>query len=309
MRVDTIVVSLSGRLHIGTQTAPIADNVVARVIIPDAGPIDTEWDPGLVSRGLISRGEVRMYGRYVTPYATLAVDPLAGATSLQFTQIPAGWRVGDELVLAGTTVINADFGSERVTITAINGATVSLNRALTYNHDAPNGMGLTVQVANLNRNIQFLAEEQVNAQERPHIAFVENPNAWIENVLVEGFGRTDKTQLVTDPVVVDNVLQSGGANARARYALHFHHTGVNPTVAPGILRGNAVVDSPGWGYVNHQGHVIMENNVAVDVVGAGFVAEVQPAAARCREIRCTTLGITAMASGCRAPASKSSTTS
>ncbi|MBX3427240.1 MAG: hypothetical protein KF688_16295 [Pirellulales bacterium] len=271
MRVDTIVVGSTGKFHVGTPTAPIADHVTAKVIFPDGGPIDTAWDPGLASRGLISRGEVRMFGRVVTPYATLAVDPMQNHSVLHLTQAPTGWRVGDELVIAGVNPIGDYFDSERATITAVNGTTITLNRGLTYNHDAPDGYA--IQVANTNRNVQFLGEEESNAQERPHIAFAESPNAWMENVLVKGFGRTDKTQLVTDPVVVNGVLQSGGANPRARYAVHFHHTGTYAAIPPGILRGNVVVGSPGWGFVNHQGNVVMEYNVAIDVLGASFVGE------------------------------------
>lgn len=274
LRVDTIVVSTTGRLHIGTQTAPIADNVTARIIIPDGGPIDAVWDPYLLSRGLLSRGETRMYGRVVTPFATLAVDPLAGATTLQLTQPPVGWRVGDELVIAGTDPVLSSASSERVHIVAINGTVVTLDRPLTYSHDAPDGFGFSVQVANLDRNIQFLAEDSSVIQERPHIAFFDNPNVKIENVMVQGFGRTDKTKAINSPVVIGGVMQPGtGTNARARYAIHFHHTGVNPAVAPAVIRGNLVIDSPGWGYVNHQSNVVMENNVAIDVVGASFASE------------------------------------
>ena len=40
------------------------------------------------------------------------------------------------------------------------------------------------------------------------------------------------------------------------------------------MLGCAVVDSPGWGYVNHSSNVNMSNNVAVGVNGASFVTEV-----------------------------------
>ncbi|MCA9259240.1 MAG: G8 domain-containing protein [Planctomycetales bacterium] len=273
MRVDTIVVGIPGKLHIGTEAAPIGDKFVARLTFPDGGPIDTVWDPGLASRGLISLGEVRMYGKETTPFVELAVDPMRGDQELKLASLPLGWRVGDELVIAGVDPIVAEFGSERVRIAEISGTSIRLDRALELNHDAPDGFGFSVHVANLSRNIQFLAEDPTVAQQRPHIAFVQNPNVVVENVLVDGFGRTDKTKPATDPVVVDNVLQSGGENARARYALHFHHTGVDPDVAPGVLRGNVVINSPGWGYVNHQSHVVMEDNVAFDVVGAAFVGE------------------------------------
>ena len=276
LRVDTIVVDTNGRLHIGTEMAPIADDVVAKVLIPDGGPIDTAWDPFTISRGLVSRGETRMFGRTVTPYVSLTTDPMAGATTLSLSEAPIGWRVGDELIIAGTQQHWAtnNYGAENVRITAISGTTITLDRPLSYHHDAPDGQGFSVHVANLNRNIQFLAEDPSVIKERPHMVFFENPNVKVENILVNGFGRTDKTKAVTDPVVVNGVLQPGtGENPRARYAFHFHHTGVNPLTPPAVIRGNLVLGSPGWGYVNHQSNVVMENNVALGVVGAGFATE------------------------------------
>ncbi len=273
LKADTVVVSQTGRLHIGTAAAPIADNVTARILIVDNGPINTVWDPYLWSRGVVSLGEVIAYGSVVTPYVNLSVDPRAGDTTLYLSQAPAGWHVGDEIVIGGTNQYATDFGSDRVQIRAINGAVVTVD-PLKYTHDAPDGQGISIQVANLNRNIQFQADNSSVIAERPHMAFVGNPDVDLERIGVYGFGRTDKSKPVTDPVVVNGVLQPGtGDNPRARYAIHFHHTGVDSSIPPAIVRGSVVVDSPGWGYVNHQSNVVMENNVAFDVVGASFVTE------------------------------------
>ena len=55
--------------------------------------------------------------------------------------------------------------------------------------------------------------------------------------------------------------------------MHFHHTGVNPAIAPAVVKGSIVIGSPGWGFVNHSSNVLMENNVAVGVYGSSFVTE------------------------------------
>ncbi len=273
MKVDTIIVNTRGVLHVGSPEAPIADNVSARIVIADNGRINTAWDPFLWSRGLVSRGQVRMAGRVVTPYAALSVEPRAGATTLVFAQPLVGWRVGDELVIGGDNPHTSNFNTDRVRIRAINGNVVTVD-ALTYNHQAPDGHGLSIYVANLTRNVQWIAEDPTVLAERPHMAFVHNPDVIMENAGVYGFGRTDKTRAVTDPVMENGVLKPGtGDNPRARYAVHFHHTGVDPDVAPAIVRGSLVVGSPGWGFVNHQSNVIMENNVAYNIVGAAFVTE------------------------------------
>src|SRR5262249_30879934 len=89
-------------------------------------------------------------------------------------------------------------------------------------------------------------------------------------------GRTDKSQPINDPVVLsDWTLKPGtGTNPRARYAVHFHRDGTVNDGNPGTVVGSAVVGSPGWGFVNHSSYVDMTDNVAFDVNGAGFVAEV-----------------------------------
>jgi hypothetical protein len=274
MRADTIVVTTAGKLHIGTAANPIQNHVSAKILIAANGPINTTTDPYKLGRGLVSRGEVRMHGEYKTPYVTLAVNPAAGATQLQLSSVPTNWTVGDRIVITGhATDKTDDFGADEVTITAINGNLVTVT-PLKYAHAVIAGHGLSLNVANLSRNIIFASTGNPPVQERPHMVFFHNPNVQIENIGVYGFGRTDKSVPVTDPVVVNGVLQAGtGANPRARYALHFHHTSVNPVLAPAVVRGSVVDGSPGWGFVNHSSNVTMEYNVAYRVNGASFVGE------------------------------------
>ena len=67
--MDTIVVTGSGAFRMGTEIAPIASGVTARLLITDNGPINRSWDPFGISRGLISHGSMSMYGANVGPYA------------------------------------------------------------------------------------------------------------------------------------------------------------------------------------------------------------------------------------------------
>jgi hypothetical protein len=145
---------------------------------------------------------------------------------------------------------------------------------LKFNHDAPNGHGLSISIANLSRNIILEADNPTIVAQRPHMVFFQSPNVQIENIAVSGFGRTDKSIPINDPVVINGVLQPGtGTNPRARYALHFHHTGVDPLVAAARVSGSVVTDSPGWGFVNHQSNVDFTANVALNVRGSSFVTE------------------------------------
>ncbi|HYO24265.1 MAG TPA: G8 domain-containing protein [Lacipirellulaceae bacterium] len=274
--VDTMVVHTNGQLHIGTAANPIAAHVTAQIVIPDSGPIDMHWDPTLISRGLISRGEVRMQGAAVTPYAALSTAPLAGATQLVLAQPPVNWRVGDKLVLTGANPYAAGANTEELVIRAISGTTVTVD-PLRYSHVPPTGFGLSMYVANMTRNVIFRAADASVVSERPHMMFMHNPDVQVTGISVTGFGRTDKTKAIVSPPAhhADHtvVLNPSDYNPRARYAIHFHHTGVEPSVAAAVLTGSVVTGSPGWGYVNHSSNVALVDNIAYQVVGSSFAAE------------------------------------
>jgi hypothetical protein len=270
MLVDTIVVDTQGTLLIGTESQPIANNVTARIVF-SAGSINRTWDPRSLSRGLISRGRVRIYGQEVTPYAAFQVAPAAGDTRLFLDRVPVNWKVGDELVITGTQD-NAN-RDEYVRIRAISGNKVTID-PLQYGHSSPTGTGLSTYVANTRRNVIIESANPNVVSQRGHIMFVHNPDVQLVNAGLYGLGRTDKSRPIDDATVVNNVLQAGtGTNVRGRYAVHFHHTGIDARQTPALARGVAVVGSPGWGLVNHSSNVVMEDNVAINVTGAAFATE------------------------------------
>src|SRR5690606_17229229 len=59
MLVDTVVVSDSGLLSIGTMESPVIPTATARLTFTSAQAIDTAWDPMQLSRGLVSLGSVQ----------------------------------------------------------------------------------------------------------------------------------------------------------------------------------------------------------------------------------------------------------
>ena len=46
----------------------------AKMIFADSGPIDLNWDPIQYRQGLVSHGEVSIFGTTVTSYEQLAVE-------------------------------------------------------------------------------------------------------------------------------------------------------------------------------------------------------------------------------------------
>lgn len=170
-----------------------------------------------------------------------------------------------------------------------------------------------VQVANLTRNTIIQSENPYHTTARGHTMFMHNADVSIAGVGFYGLGRSDKRSVVDDvqfytQEIIDALNQAGalkdpnyeplpdslvgqflpgtGKNPRGRYSVHFHRAGINETdgtdpnhpilksLTPAEVRDSVVVDSPGWGFVNHTSYVHYDDNVAFNVVGASFVTEV-----------------------------------
>lgn len=285
--VDTIVVSPTGHLEIGNADHPVDPDVSVDIVFADNGNIDVGWDPALLSRGLIAMGEVDIAGQEKTSHLKVEIDAMAGDTRLTLAETPEGWQVGDKLVLTGTyqqgfhwsnetgRVEHAESQDEEVTITAINGNVITLDRPLTFDHDTPRD-DLKAYVANMTRNVTFSSEggEDLPAHQRGHTMFMHNDNVDVRYAGFNDLGRTDKTEYAgpaSDFGGVGNL--SPDANVEARYPFHFHEAGVNDIENPATAIGNVVDGSPGWGFVQHSSNANLTNNVAFDVWGAAFVAE------------------------------------
>ncbi len=283
--VDTVVVDPAGALIIGTDEAPIQSGVAARIVIADNGKaIDKTWDPLQLSRGVISHGTTEMQGETVTPFVSLN-GVRRGATQLTLDSVPTNWRIGDRLVLTGTTSDISAKQDEELKLVAINGNVVTIdnndtlagNQGLDFNHTPPeryNGLGLKVYLSDMNRNVVIMSQNPIT-ERRGHVMFMHSPKVEVDNVGFYGLGRTDKRNPINDPVfdAAGHLLPTTGLNVRGRYAVHFHRQGADGTKTPAEISGSVVVDSPGWGFVNHDSNVNMVNNVAFNVQGASFVTE------------------------------------
>ncbi len=270
LRVDTLVVVPGGRLTIGTADRPIAAGKQARLVFSDAGPIDTKWDPSLLSRGLLSHGTVQMHGAATTAHVALARAPRKGDTTLVLSRAPTNWTKGDRLLLPGTTLQNQD---EELTLLAVSGTEVTV-APLAHDHLVPAG-GLSVPLANLTRNIIVESENAREFSRAGHVMFMHSAMVNLAHVAFYDLGRTDKRKPINDPKWDDQKkLTAGtGTNPRGRYAVHFHRTGTDTESCPAAVQGCVVRSSPGWGFVNHSSYVEFEDNIACNVAGAAFVTE------------------------------------
>ncbi|MCR9197394.1 MAG: G8 domain-containing protein, partial [Planctomycetaceae bacterium] len=283
LRVDTLVTTMSGRLEMGTAASPIQENVTARIVFADDGAIDTNWDPQQLSRGALLMGQTEIQGAAKTHRSTLAAFPRAGEQTLQLTTAPAGWKMGDSLTITGTQGATSD---EVRTISAIDGTTVTLDRALNSDHVPPRS-DLNVYVANTTRNVQ-LESENTQLDRRGHVMFMHTLDASVAHASFLALGRTDKSRPLDDinfdftEGAVGNETSAGvvfttttGArtNVRGRYSVHFHRGGTSPTSTPAVVSGSVVVGSPGYGFVNHTSNVNFIDNVAYNVAGSAYYTE------------------------------------
>ena len=272
LSVDTLVVCATGSLEMGTVANPIAAGRQAKITIADRGPIDTVWDPNSFSRGLISHGTVEIHGSVKTPFLPLAQAPNARASTLVLTQPPVSWEAGDRILLTGIDP-NSNQDELRL-ILSITGNSVSI-APLLFDHRPPDP-ALSVYVANLSRNVIIASQNAKTTSQRGHVMFMHSPKVAVRYAMFSGLGRTDKLKRINAPALdsAGKLVAGTGKNPRGRYAMHFHRTGTDFSTPPAVAAGCVVSGSPGWGFVNHDSHVEIVDNVSHNVVGAHFVTEI-----------------------------------
>ncbi|NBD16307.1 MAG: DUF4347 domain-containing protein [Cyanobacteria bacterium] len=292
MLIDTFVVDSDGVLQIGTEANPVQTNKTVEIIFTSDSAIDSNWDPTLVSRGLISHGQARIYGADKLDFASLAEDVQTGDNELVLEQAPTGWQVGDQLVLTGTDINyggshedNSRLQDEELTITEIDGNRIRFtnndidsgdNTRLRFDHERPDKFEdqLNIYVANITRNVSFETEnaEDVPIDRRGHVMFMHNSDVVVKNAEFNYLGRTDKSKLIDDPGTNVDGSEGKGTNPRGRYPLHFHRNGILGD-ALAVAEGNAIVNAPGWGITHHDSHAVLRNNVVFEIQGAGIASE------------------------------------
>ena len=284
LRLSTMIVPEEGIFQIGSVDSPITADHLAQITIVNDGPINTNWDPGAFSHGILADGRVIMCGAEKTGFVMLSSNVMAGATNVYLATAPSGWLPGDEVVFPATTFFtnwldpvaaaigyhNTPLQNEVRVIQSLNGTVLTLSSPLTYDHTAAGTPG-RVHVANLTRNVGVVSEA-TDVASRGHVMLCTN-FCDVRNAMFVRQGRSDKKYYETDPGITNKLGLSPLYNVRGRYGLHFHECGTDTNQVAGVVTGCVVRDTPGWAYVNHSSYVFMTNNVAYDFDGAGFVTQ------------------------------------
>lgn len=279
--IHTIVVTPGGSWIQGTAATPVSAAVTSTVTFSDVATGGTN-DVTLLGHGFIGHGVTSIYGSPKTAWRKTAAGSAgdlpagAGTNAVTLDSAPVGWNAGDQIVI-GAVSWHRDasnvrqYQDEAKTIASIGGAALSWTGGLAWSH-TPHLADMRAHIGNLTRNVRFQSANPAVLARRGHVMFMHSASV---NVYYAGFydlGRTDKKIPVTD-AIADNG-NPPGANPRGRYPVHFHRTGfADKNSVPANVVGCAVSGSPGWGIVNHDGHVIIDGNFTYNIDGNHVVTE------------------------------------
>ncbi|HUI77793.1 MAG TPA: G8 domain-containing protein, partial [Bryobacteraceae bacterium] len=258
LELTTEWIMVHGELEIGTEKAPhtrkatitFTDNVKGEDISGVGGTTDR------VDRGiLLMGGTLNLHGNTTNTWTKLSSTANAGATSIQVLNA-AGWRVGDEIVLAST-----DFDprqAERRNIAAIHanangGNTITLDKKLDYMHFGKITFDVDErgEVGLLTRNIKLQASADAEQSfYGGHVMAMVGSKMFVEGV---EFNRMGQNMTL------------------ARYPIHWHLVGD----AQGQYIKNASLHDTYNRCVTVHGtnFLRVENNVTYNTVGHCFFLE------------------------------------
>jgi cell migration-inducing and hyaluronan-binding protein len=253
VELTTEWIMLHGELEIGTEKAPhtrkaiitFTNNVKDEDISGVGGNTD-KVDRGIMLMG----GTLNLHGNRTNSWTKLSSTANAGSTSIQVLNA-AGWRAGDEIVLAST-----DFDprqAERRTIAAISGNTITLDKKLDYMHFGKITFDVDErgEVGLLTRNIKLQASADAE----------------------QSFYGGHVMAMVTSKMFVEGVeFNRMGQNLTlARYPIHWHLIG---DAQGQYIKNAALHDTYNRCVTVHGTNFLrVENNVTYNTVGHCFFLE------------------------------------
>ena len=258
LELTTEWIMVHGELEIGTEAKPhtrkatitLTDNVKGEDISGVGGTTDR------VDRGiLLMGGTLNLHGDRTNSWTKLSSTANAGATSIQVLNA-AGWRVGDEIVLAST-----DFDprqAERRNIAAIQantngGNTITLDKKLDYMHFGKITFDVDErgEVGLLTRNIKLQASADAEQSfYGGHVMAMVGSKMFVEGV---EFNRMGQNMTL------------------ARYPIHWHLIG---DAQGQYIKNSSLHDTYNRCVTVHGTNFLrVENNVTYNTVGHCFFLE------------------------------------
>ena len=248
LELTTEWIMLHGELAIGSEASPhtrkatitLTNNVKGEDVMAGMG------DRGI----MISGGTLNLHGDRTNTWTKLASTATAGSISIQVLNA-AGWRVGDEIVLASTDYDPRQ--AERRTISAISGNTITLDKKLDYMHFGKITFDVDErgEVGLLTRNIKIQASADAEQSFLGgHIMAMPSSKMYVEGVELNRMGQN---------------------LTLARYPIHWHLVG---DAKGQYIRNAAIHDTYNRCVTVHgTNNLQVENNVTYNNVGHCFFLE------------------------------------
>jgi cell migration-inducing and hyaluronan-binding protein len=253
LELTTEWIMVHGELEIGTEAKPhtrkatitLTDNVKDEDMSGIGGTNDRS-DRGIMLMG----GTLNLHGNRTNSWTKLSRTAEAGGNSIEVLNA-AGWRVGDEIVLAST-----DFDphqAERRTVSAIRGNTITLDKKLDYMHFGKITFDVDErgEVGMLSRNIVIQASPDADKTLfGGHIMAMNGSRMFVEGVELNRMGQNMHL---------------------ARYPIHWHLIG---DAQGQYIRNSAIHDTYSRCVTVHgTNYLSVENNVTYNNIGHCFFLE------------------------------------
>ena len=253
LELTTEWIMVHGELEIGTEAKPhtrkatitLTDNVKDEDMSGMGGTNDRS-DRGIMLMG----GTLNLHGNRTNSWTKLSKTAEAGSNSIEVLNA-AGWRVGDEIVLAST-----DFDphqAERRTIAAIRGNTITLDKKLDYMHFGKITFDVDErgEVGMLSRNIVIQASPDADKTLfGGHIMAMSGSKMFVEGVELNRMGQNMHL---------------------ARYPIHWHLIG---DAQGQYIKNSAIHDTYSRCVTVHgTNYLDVENNVTYNNIGHCFFLE------------------------------------
>ena len=255
---DWLLVRKGGLLEIGTKDNPYNSDVTITL----DGADENVMNMGMGGRFIIASGTaedgtestISMHGidGQKVSWTQLSTTAKKGSSTITLAET-VDWEVGDEIVIAPSGFQAEE--AEKRKIVAVNGKTVTLDKALNYEHfgkvETIGGkqFDMRAEVGLLSRNIDIQAPtDSMNSEFGAHMMFMDGSDIKISGIEVRRGGQIRKA---------------------GRYPIHWHlggdHTG-------DYVKNSSIYDSFQRGIVLHGvQNVDVESNVVYNTFGHGYV--------------------------------------
>jgi hypothetical protein len=240
-------------LEVGRPDAPIDARHTATIRLVAFAAHDPKSCPAIVCCG----GRMDFHGAPLSrTWVKLAVAAHKGDDAVSLAETVQGWRAGDHVIITDTQGVPSNerkpphglaFVAEERTIQRIDGTQVILNKALSREHQGPDGH--YVEIANLSRNVVIESADPGKA--RGHTMYHRGSAGSISYAEFRHLGK-------------EGVL--------GRYPLHYHLVG-------DTMRGSSVIGASIWDSANRwltihgTNYLVVRDCVGYQSLGHGFFLE------------------------------------